>query len=142
MYIATRILASWMGFLFFSWMVECYPNLVISYICLWSLYTCAKFQPDQGIFSSFCVCAKRRKKPNWNFAHSYLRNGWHNLLQIWNVAFCYRRTLPPQIWCSSDKRSQIYECMKIYTLLFSTPVCTHPMQGSWAACSFQKLHLL
>ena len=58
-----------------------------------------------------------KKKKNWNFGLSYLRNGWHNLLQIWNVASQYRRALPQQI-CVLDKRSQIYEYVKIAALLF------------------------
>ena len=74
--------------------------------------------------SDYCVCVKRRrerirtKNKNRNFGHSYLGNGFRYLLQLWNVASCFRRALPPQIWCSSDKRSQIYECMNIETLLF------------------------
>ena len=48
----------------------------------------------------------------------YLRNGWRDLLQFWNVASRHRRALPQQIWCFSDKRLLIYECMKIATLLF------------------------
>ena len=52
-----------------------------------------------------------------------------------NVASCYRRALPLQIWCSSDKRSRIYECVKIVTLLFlliySLPFAHTPF--SWAA---------
>ena len=69
-----------------------------------------------------CVCAKRSRKKNkeknWNFGLLYLRNGWSDLLQIWDVALHHRRALPQQIWCSSDKRSRIYECVKIATLLF------------------------
>ena len=68
----------------------------------------------QPVEQFLCLCKKKKK----NFGHSYLS---HNLLQIWNVAFHYtacRRALPQQMWCSSDKRSWIYKCAKITTLLF------------------------
>ena len=63
----------------------------------------------------FVLVQKEDKK-----TETYLRNayGWRDLLQIWNVASHHRRALPQQIWCSSDKRSWIYECMNIATLLF------------------------
>ena len=61
---------------------------------------------------------KKTKKNTEAFGLLYLRNGWYDLLQIWNVACHYRRALPQQIWCSLDKRSRIYECVKITTLLF------------------------
>ena len=71
---------------------------------------------------------KKTNNKNWNFGHLYLRNNWRDLLKLWNVASCYRWALQPQIWCSSDTRSQIYKCVKIVTLLFLliyvlTPVC-------------------
>ena len=37
---------------------------------------------------------------------------------IWNVASPNRQALPQQIWCASDLRWRIYECVKIATLLF------------------------
>jgi len=58
------------------------------------------------------------KNKTRNFGHSYLGNGWSDLLQLWNVASCYRRALPLQIWCSLDKRIRIYERVKITTLLY------------------------
>ena len=69
-----------------------------------------------------CLYKKKKKKKmknkNRNFDHSYLGNSWCNLLQLWNVASYYRQALPPQMWCSLDKRSRIYECVEIVTLLF------------------------
>jgi len=44
------------------------------------------------------------------------KNGWCDLLQIWNVASHYRQALPEHIF--SDKRSWINECVKITALLF------------------------
>jgi len=45
-----------------------------------------------------CLCEKNKKmKKNQNFGLSYLRNGWRNLLQIWNVASHHRWALPQQI---------------------------------------------
>ena len=109
-----------------------------NYIRLWLPCTCAKFQLDQSMHSWFlCLCKKKKKtkNKNWNFGRSYLGNGWHDLLQLWNVASCYRRAFSPQIWCSSDKRSQMYECVKIITLLFLLiyllPFAHAPF--SWAA---------
>ena len=96
-----------------------------TYICLRLPCTCAKFQLDQSMYSwvrvVFVFVRKEKRKKtrneNRNFGHSYLGNGWCDLLQLWNVASCYRQAFPPQIWCSSDKRSRIYECVKIATLL-------------------------
>jgi len=36
----------------------------------------------------FVLCEKKKKtmKKNWNFGHLYLKSGWRDLLQIWNVA--------------------------------------------------------
>ena len=68
-----------------------------------------------------CLREKKKKKTNnknWNFAHLYLGNSWRDLLRFWNVASPYRRALPQQIWCSSDKRWRINGCVKITTLLF------------------------
>ena len=71
------------------------------------------------------------KNRTQNFGRSYLGNGWCNLLQLWNVTSYYRRSFPPQIWCSSDKRSRIYECVKIATFVIPvnilTPVCACPV---------------
>jgi len=39
-----------------------------------------------------CLCEKKKKKmmnKNWNFAHLYLGNCWHDLLRFWNVASPY-----------------------------------------------------
>ena len=94
-------------------------------------YKCTEFQPDRSthlrVRVDFVICAKRRRRrrrirrkktnKNWNFGLSYLGNAWRNLLQFWNPASPYRRAVPQQIWWSSGKRSLIYECVKIATLL-------------------------
>ena len=68
------------------------------------------------------LCEKKKRKKSKEKYETcsllYLRNGWYDLLQIWNVASHHKRALIWQIWCSSDKRSRIYECVKIATLLF------------------------
>ena len=91
--------------------------------------------PELQWFLCLCEKKKKTKNKNWNFGHSYLENGWRDLLQLRHVASCYRRAFPQQIKCSSDKRSQIYECVKIATLLslliYSLPFAHTPY--SWAA---------
>ena len=99
-----------------------------TYICLWLPYICLlNFCLIEVCVSELkqflCLCKKNKnkknnKEKNWNFGLLYLRNGWCHLLQIWKVASHYRWALPQQIWCSSDKRSQIYECVRIATLFF------------------------
>jgi len=110
-----------------------------AYIHLWLPYTCTKFQPNQSMYSQkfewfFWFVWKEewgkeeeKKKKNWNFGRSFLRNG----IQIWNVASQYRQARPQQICCSSDKTSQIHECIKIYNYFIVpvnmlTPICTCP----------------
>jgi len=91
-------------------------------ICLLMPYKCTKFQPDRSMHlqvrAGLCEKTKNKKKKtknkNWN---SYLGNTWHDLLQFWNPASSYRRAVPQQIWWFLGERSQIYECVKIATLL-------------------------
>ena len=78
---------------------------------------------------------EKTKNKNWNFGLSYLGNALRDLIQFWNSAFPYRQALPQQMWWSLGKRSQIYECVKIATLLFlfiySLPFAlTHGFLGS------------
>ena len=84
-----------------------------------------------------CLCKKKKKmakKKNQRFGLLYFRNGWHDFLQIWNLVSCYRQALSPQIWCSSDKRSRIYECMKncyiVVLVNIFTPI--YVPRASWA----------
>ena len=60
----------------------------------------------------------KKKRKICKFAHSHLRNGLQNFLQIWYVVSSSRWAPPQKLWHPSDKRSQSYECMKIATLLF------------------------
>ena len=98
------------------------PQIWYLYLPLVALHVCQISAWSKYAFPWFlCLCEKKNKKTrnkNWNFAHLYLGNSWRNLLQFWNVASPYKRALPQQIWCSSDKRWRIYECVKIATLLF------------------------
>ena len=87
-------------------------------------FGCPTCLPNFSLIKAFqflCLCEKKNmektKKKNWNFGLLYLIDGWCDLLQIWNVASHHRWALPQQIWCSSDKRSRIHECVKIATLL-------------------------
>ena len=90
-----------------------------AYILFWLPYKCMHFRV-RAVFvvQRRLIRRKKNEEKNWNFGHLYLRNGWYNLLRIWSVAFRYGQALPQQIWCSSDKRSQIYKCVKMATLLF------------------------
>jgi len=106
----------------------CVVTKIGTRICLYTPYNCTKFQLDQSkhlrVRANFVICVKRRrkrkktKKNNWNFGLSYLRNAWCDLFQFWNPASPHRWALPQQVWWSSVKRSRIYECLKIATLLF------------------------
>ena len=97
-------------------------------ICLLMPYKCTKFQPDQSthlqVMADFAICAKRRrrkkktKNKKWNFGLSYLGNAWCDLLQFWNAASPYKWAVSQQIWWSLGKKSRIYGCVKIETLLF------------------------
>ena len=91
------------------------------------VYTLQVYQISAGseyALASFVICAKRQRRrrkneeKTWNFGLSYLGNTWHDLLQFWNPASPYRHAVPQQIWWSLGKRSRIYECVKISTLLF------------------------
>ena len=93
--------------------------------CLWTPYKWTKVQLDWStnlwVTAIFFKCAKRRrrrKKNTWKFSHSNLRNALRDFLRIWCVVSLGRQAPPQQLWCSSDKRSWSYECVKIATLLF------------------------
>jgi len=94
-----------------------------TYICLWLPYICAKFQPDwsmhsqvKAVFVFVRMWEKKNKKKKKLSLVTRISEMAGTI--YFKFAFCYRRALSPQIWCSSDKRSRIYECMKITTLLF------------------------
>jgi len=76
--------------------------------CLWMPYKCAKFQPDQITGSRvmvFCLCKKGEKRIKaWKFAHSNLKNGLCNFLQIWYLVSLGRQAPPQQLWHPSDKK--------------------------------------
>ena len=60
------------------------------YLTLVALHMCQISARSKYAFLSFCVCAKIWRKKNEGqkpkFGHSYLGNGWHDLLyQLWNV---------------------------------------------------------
>jgi len=89
--------------------------------CLWTPYKCTKFQLNwwmslrvTAIFSS----VQKDEEKTWKFAHSYLGNTLRDFLQIWCAVSLGRWAPIQQLWCSSDKRSWSYECVKIATLLF------------------------
>ena len=112
----------------------CVVTKIGTRICLYTPYQRTKFQQDQSthfrVRADFVICAKRRRKKtskkktknkNWNFGLLYLGKAGRDLLQFCNPASPYRpyrRAVPQQIWWSSGKRSRIYECVKIATLLF------------------------
>jgi len=73
-----------------------------------------------------CLCEKKRKKNEklklklWSLVQLVSRKTAGTIYFNFGmyIASCYRQALPPQIWCSSDKRSGIFERVKIATLLF------------------------
>jgi len=107
---------------------------------------CAKFQVDQSMFvrvkAVFVFVWKEEKKEEKKLKlWSLVPRKW--LAQFTSNLKCslllYRWALPQQIWCSLDKRSWIYESVKIATFLFlliNTPTCTHyrlrAPRASWA----------
>ena len=94
--------------------------------CLWMPYKCNKFQPDQSMYmwvrANFVICAKDKeqaKKKTEKKLKLWSLVSRKQLVQFTSNLKCslpYRQAPPQQIWCSSDKRSQIYEYVKIATL--------------------------
>ena len=72
---------------------------------------------DSKLERFLCLCEKKKKKRRTK-TETLVSHSWHDVLQFWNPDSPYRQAVPQQIWCSSDKRSHIYECVKITTLLF------------------------
>jgi len=96
-------------------------------ICLYTPYKCGKFSQIGicacNLRADFVICTKKEKKT----LKLWLLVSWKQLMQF-TANSCH-------ILWSSDKRSQIYKCMKITSLLllliYSLPfMCA---QGSWAA---------
>ena len=102
-----------------------YFLILIKFIPIWYWYfpldlqyvfqILARLKHAYVSYSNFAKCAKRRKNKEI-FFKSYLRNGWRNFLQIWNMA------LP---WVEGTSvvnlvlfRSDIMELMKIAALFF------------------------
>ena len=74
---------------------------------------------------------KRRKNPN--FGSLYLRNGWSDFLQIWNVDSPGRRTTLQQIWFQLDKGSPRYKGVKMTFSFFLSIYSRCGALASWAA---------
>ena len=87
-------------------LVRLSPNLMLIFA-----FSCPTLVPNFSPIKAcvpeleqFCVCVKkrnrrriRREREKRNFIYLYLRNGWHDLLQAWNVASRYRWAPPQQI---------------------------------------------
>ena len=83
---------------------------------------CAKFQLNQSMHSRvrviFVFVRKEEDKNEEQKPKLWSLVSQKRLAQFTSTLECSFLLYPPQIWCSSDKRSRIYECMKIATLLF------------------------
>ena len=106
-------------------------------------------------FSQVCEKMKRENKTKKtrklkSLLTHLLKKTLCNFLQIWCVVFLGRWALPQQCWCSLNKRSWNYKCVKIVTLLFllwwprRTLRCggTLPLRIAlqWHTLWLQKLH--
>ena len=57
-------------------------------IRLWTPFLCAKFEGDRSTrfrFIAICASVRKHEENNRNFGSSYLRNGFSDFHQIWNV---------------------------------------------------------
>ena len=78
----------------------------------------------------FQVSEKMKKKLESMLTHISGGNALCYFLQIWCVVSLNRRAPPQQLWCSSDKRSWSFQCVKIMTLVFLL-IYSHGL-SSWA----------
>ena len=84
------------------------PNKLGTEICLNDSVKYTKFQLDRSMhlrfMAAFVKCAKRsrNRRKNPKFGRSYLRNGWSDFLQNWNVD-----SPPSRHFCSKFSYNQI-----------------------------------
>ena len=103
--------------------------------CLWTPYKCTKFQRDwltclrvRLIFQVFEKTNKQKKRRK-NLKVCSLISWKCDFLQIWCVVSLGRQAPPQQLWCSLDKRTWSYECVKNcdFVVPVNIVVCAHPV---------------